>query len=144
MLNENKADSELEKAMEMVSDELLKAKTPEEKEKAAEKFQALHRIYNERLKIQNDDLVQRGKSELDSEKFDHDKARQEEEDVENKKARRREFWSKIGIKAVELGIVATGVVIQCIMIHNNTIETDAISKGTTRTIIGKFGDYLKG
>lgn len=144
MLDEQKGDVSLERIMEMAEDDVLKAKNPEEKERAWKRYSDIHKIYNERLKIQNDRYVSEGKMALDAEKLDSDKIRQEFSDKEERSTLRKDRIIRIAFKVGELGLVTGGLVIQALMIHNNLIETDMVSKGMSKNLFGRLGDYLRG
>lgn len=136
-LDEEKADGSLERIMKNLDDDILKAKTSEEKGKAIEQALKSHEIFNERLRIQNTRLVDEAKNQFDFE------LRQQV--VEDDKAKaRKDRIVKVALKGVEFGLMGLGILMQGVIIHNNIIETDSVSKGVTRGIIGKFGDYLKG
>ena len=136
-LDEEKADNSLEKIMENLDDDILKAKTSEEKGRAIEHALKSHEIYNERLKIQNARLIDEAKNQFDFEI--RDKAAEDE-----KAKARKDMLVKIALKSGEFLLMGAGIFIQGVIIHNNIIETDPISKGVSRGIIGRLGDYLKG
>lgn len=142
-LDEEKANKGLEQMMKEAEDRRLKAKTPEEIKAASEECAQLHRIYNDRLKIENDRYVQEARNELDLEKMKVDQERAERNDIEEAKSKRKDRWIKVGLKAAEIGVVVAGIGLQAIIIHNNLIETDGISKGVSRGIFGRIGDYLR-
>lgn len=136
-LDEEKADNSLEKIMENLDDDILKAKTSEEKGRAIEHALKSHEIYNERLKIQNARLIDEAKNQFDFEIRDRA--------AEDEKAKaRKDMLVKIALKSGEFLLMGAGIFIQGVIIHNNIIETDPISKGVSRGIIGRLGDYLKG
>lgn len=136
-LDEEKADNSLEKIMENLDDDILKAKSSEEKGRAIEHALKSHEIYNERLKIQNARLIDEDKNQFDFEL--RNKAAEDE-----KAKARKDMIVKIALKSGEFLLMGVGIFIQGLIIHNNIIETSQISKGVTRGIIGRFGDYLKG
>lgn len=136
-LDEEKADNSLEKIMKNLDDDILKAKTSEEKGRAIEHALKSHEIYNERLKIQNARLIDEAKNQFDFEI--RDKAAEDE-----KAKARKDMLVKIALKSGEFLLMGAGIFIQGVIIHNNIIETDPISKGVSRGIIGRLGDYLKG
>ena len=136
-LDEEKADNSLEKIMENLDDDILKAKSSEEKGRAIEHALKSHEIYNERLKIQNARHVDEAKNQFDFE------IRSKTAEDEKAKAR-KDMIVKIALKGGEFLLMGVGIFIQGLIIHNNIIETSQISKGVTRGIIGRFGDYLKG
>lgn len=144
MLTEEMADRSLEKIMQVAEDEYLKAKTKEERDSAAERYLSLHRIYNDRLKIQNDRMNDESRNQIDAEKLDYEKEHQAGLDIEDKKSKSKDRWIKIGCKAAEIGVMGACVFIQSIIIHNNMIESDPISKGVTKGFVGRLGDYFKG
>ena len=143
MLDEQRADDSLERVMKMAEDECLKAKTKEEKEAAYEKYLKLHHIYNDRLKIQNDRYVAEARNELDLEKMENEKERQAFIDIEEKKSKSKDRWIKIGLKVGEFGFLAAGFVVQAIIIHNNMIESDSISKATSKGFMNRLTDYFR-
>ncbi len=163
MLDETKADAQLERLMELAEEEYTSAESSEDKKAAMDKIKSLQGIANDRIKIQNERLNAESRIELECEKLDHDikyqaekdridqeranqdKKYQAEKDEKDRKQSRREFWINIGLNACKVALVGAGIAIQVIMIHHNDmIETNNISKGITRSIFGRLGDYLKG
>lgn len=136
-LDEEKADKSLEKIMENLDDDVLKAKSVEEKGRAIEHALKSHEIYNERLRIQNARLIDEAKNQFDFE------IRSKAAEDEKAKAR-KDMIVKVALKGGEFLLMGVGIFIQGVIIHNNIIETNSISKGVTKGIIGKFGDYLRG
>lgn len=143
MLKEEIADASLEQVMEMAKDDILKAKDSDEKKEAHERFISLHKVYNDRLKIQNDYLVAEDKNALDTEKFDHEKKVREEESIMDSRRSTRDFIKEVGFTAAKVGLVGLEVAFQGIMIHNNIIETDPVSKSATKGILGTISNYLR-
>lgn len=136
-LDEEKADKSLEKIMENLDDDILKAKNGEEKGRAIEHALKSHEIYNERLRIQNARFIDEAKNQFDFELRDRI--------AEDEKAKaRKDMIVKVALKSGEFLLMGVGIFIQGLIIHNNIIETSSISKGVTKGIIGKFGDYLRG
>lgn len=143
MLNEAFADGSLEKIMAMAEDDVLKAISPEDKKTAIERYANLHRIYNERLKIQNDYASSEARIVMDSEKFDYEKQKVEAEIEAESKRSNKDFIKDIAITAAKLGMVGAEIAFQGIMIHNSLIETDAVSKSATKGILGTVSNYLR-
>lgn len=144
MLDETKADELLESIMKRADDDVLKAKTPEEKEKAMKIAIEWHKVYNDRLKTQNEHLSSESKIELDVEKMENEKAAREESAEAEKLAKRRDFWGKVAIKAVEFGFMLGGTFISMSYNRNNIIETDSMSRAIRKATDNRLGDYIRG
>lgn len=144
MLDETKADESLERVIEMAEDWILKARNNDELESACERYCNLTKVYNDRLKVQNERYVSEAKMALEAEKFDHDKEVQEIISEEERKARNKEFIFRAAVDALKLGYIGYGYTIQTLQMHNNIIETDPISKGMTRNLFNRLGDFIKG
>ncbi len=144
MLNEQKADLSLETIMEMAEDQVLKAKTDEDKKEAYNTYVNLCKIYNERLRIQNEHCDSESKIAFEVEKMENDKTIQEITVIDEREAKRKERWIKIGSKALELSIVGLTVFMEAAIMHHNMIKTDDVSKANSRNVMNRLGDYLKG
>ena len=144
MLTFEGPDRELEDAMKMAADELLKAKSTDERETAARKFETLHKIYNERLKIQVDRDQAEEKLCVEKEKLEREQVYQAEMSEKEKKDKRVDRAVKIGLKVVEFGLVGAGLVLEVAMLHHNTMAMDPITKGNQKNILQKIGGYLNG
>lgn len=143
MLDEKKADDSLEKIMEMIDDMVLKAKTKEEKEKALEWAKEFHRINNDRLKIQNDRYVSEAKLALDAEKFDHDKEVQAEAIERENRMRTFDTIFRTAFQSFGAGAMVYGLYNQRRMINENVIDTNEISRATSRGVFGAFADLFR-
>lgn len=142
MLDENQLDELLESITKKANDDLLKAKTPEEKAKAYENCKDLHKICNERIKIQNDRYISEGKLKLDAEKFDDDVDYKKEVLASEKKSKKKEWWVDFGFKALKTAAVLGVVVSEFIMLDNSLIKTNDVSKSVSKSGMGTFGKWL--
>ena len=144
MFDESLADESLQKAMVQVEDDMLKARTSEAKEKAMEQVKEIHKVINERIKIQNDRMIAESKNVLDCEKFDSEKEQEEKKRLDEKKSKRVDNCIRVGFRVAEIALVTGTFIVQLANLRNNLIETDNLSKAATRNVLGIIGDYLKG
>ena len=144
MLDETKLDESLEVILKMAEDDILKAKTPEERQKAWDNYESIQKIGTERIKVQNERYISEGKLRLEVEKMENEKELNERKF----EAERKDRLADNIINGVALGFkmsgFGAGLFTQWSMMRANHIAMDPVEKGMEKSITGQFGNWLSG
>jgi len=143
MLNSKSANEELESMMSKLYDEYLKAKA-EDKDACFKRWEAATKLWNERLKTENDYLIREDQNKIECEKFDYEKQIQEQRRIDEIKAKRTDVVINSIFKGMQIGLAAGGMYTQAVQTRYNLIETDSISKAATRATNNMWANWLNG
>ena len=137
-------EDSLDKVLSVALDDVLKAKTPEEKNDANERFVKAYKLKNERDKIENEKILSEERLKMEVDKTIADIEIQEARLEAETKARNKELMIRSISKGIEFGLFGVGLTSQFAMMHNNYIELNKPGQEVTRGLLGKFGNYLNG